>query len=137
MAPVAVFLHSGQYDRLHQGAAIAAAAAASGRPVEVYFFWWALERLAAGALERPDFSGTLGPGPADELGHRFEQRGFPSAAALFVAARETGLCRLFACSASLELLGLRPGQIESQVDSILGWAGILARTEGVADRFYL
>src|SRR4051794_34734788 len=42
---VAIFLHAGDYDRVHQGLSIAAAAGASGRRVDVFFFWWALERL--------------------------------------------------------------------------------------------
>ncbi|MHB1845360.1 MAG: hypothetical protein ACYCWW_11070 [Deltaproteobacteria bacterium] len=139
MAPVVVFLHSGQYDKLHQGAAIAAAAAASGRSVELFFFWWALEKLALGGLAEPAFDavGPSSPEAAEELTHRFEQRGYPTAQALLEAARSSGHCRVFACSASLEILGLRPAQVETQVDSILGWSAILARTEGAPDRFYL
>ncbi len=128
---VAVFFHSGDYDRLHQGAAIAAAAAAAERPVECFFFWGALKQLVAGGLAQPAFPG------APELAHRFEARGFPTAASLLVSAREGGRCRVFACTASMELLGLRPPEVEPHVDSLLGWQGILARTEGVTDRFYL
>ncbi len=100
---VAGFLHSGDYDRLHQGAAGAAAAASGARPVEVFV----------------------------------ETRGYPTAEALRTAARATGLCKVFACSASMEMLGVRPDRLEPLVDSILGWSGILARTEGVTARFYL
>jgi hypothetical protein len=37
----------------------------------------------------------------------------------------------------MEMLGLRPPQLEPLVDSIVGWSGILERTEGISDRFYL
>ncbi|MHB8417695.1 MAG: hypothetical protein ACYDCL_06445 [Myxococcales bacterium] len=134
---LALFLHSGDYDRLHQGAAIAAAAAAAERSVDVFFFWWALARLVQGGLSQPSFEGKVPPEAGAELAHRFEARGFPTAAALLASAREAGRCRLFACTASMELLGLRPPQVEPLVDSLLGWQGILARTEGVTDRFYL
>ncbi len=128
---VAVFLHSGDYDRVHQGVAIAAAAASGGRPVELFFFWWALQRLVNGGLSRPEFAQD------PDLAHRFETHGYPTATALLAAARETGRCRVFACSASMEMLGLRPPQLEPLVDTIVGWSAILARTEGVSDRFYL
>jgi peroxiredoxin family protein len=128
---VAVFLHSGDYDRVHQGVAIAAAATAGGRACEIFFFWWALRRLVDGGLARPEFAAE------PDLAHRFETRGYPTAAALLTAARETGRCRVFACSASMEMLGFRPTELEPLVDSILGWSGILARTEGIVDRFYL
>jgi len=132
-----VFLHSGDYDRLHQGAAIAAAGVAAGRPVELYFFWWALERLAAGQLAQPSFGHACDETRAEALAHRFEQRAYPTAATLLESARRGGACRVFACSASMEILGLKPTALEPLVDSILGWSAILARTEGVADRYYL
>jgi peroxiredoxin family protein len=134
---LAVFLHSGDYDRLHQGAAIAAAGVAAQRPVEVYFFWWALERLATGQLGHPSFSHACQGPRAEGLAHRFEERAFPTAATLLESARRSGTCRVFACSASMEMLGLKPTVLEPLVDSILGWSAILARTEGVSDRFYL
>ncbi|MFI5029038.1 MAG: hypothetical protein ACHQCF_08695 [Solirubrobacterales bacterium] len=134
---LAIFLHSGDYDRLHQGAAIAAAGAAAGRPVEVYFFWWALERLVGGQLARPSFAHARNEAHAEALVHRFEERAYPTAATLLENARRSGHCRVFACSASMEMLGIKPTTLEPMVDSILGWSAILARTEGVADRYYL
>src|SRR5450631_559557 len=89
---LAIFLHSGDYDRLHQGAAIAAAGAAANRPVEVYFFWWALERLAAGQLARPSFTHACDETRADALAHRFEERAYPTAATLLDSARRSGAC---------------------------------------------
>ena len=64
---VAVFLHDGAWDRMHQGLSIAASAVAVGRRVEVYFFWWALERIAKDQLDEPDF----GPG-REEVADRVE-----------------------------------------------------------------
>lgn len=132
---VAVFLHAGDYDRLHQGCAIAAAAAAAGRDVQVFFFWWALERLLAGDLARPSFE--AGPDTAVAAAEDAFDRGYPTAAALLEAARETGHLVVYACSASAGLLGRRPDTIAAHVDQVVGWSTILAVTEGVVDRFYL
>lgn len=132
---VAVFLHAGDYDRLHQGCAIAAAAAAAGRDVQVFFFWWALDRLLAGDLARPSFE--AGPDTAVAAAEDAFDRGYPTAAALLEAARATGHVVVYACSASAGLLGRRPDAIAGQVDQVVGWSTILALTEGVVDRFYL
>lgn len=130
-----IFLHSGDYDRVHQGLSIAASGAALGRPVEIYFFWWALDRLIRGELDLPS---RLGPGEqGEELAEEFAVRGHPTLRQLLEAARATGRVRLLACSGSLAILGHSPAAIVDKVDELVGWAGILDRTAGVADRFYL
>lgn len=129
---VALFLHSGDYDRIHQGLAIAASAVAVGRRADVFFFWWALERLVTDRLDDPDF----GPGRADAE-DRFEQRRMPTLRQLLSHLRESGLCTLYACSGSLAVSDATPEQLAEKVDHLVGWTTILQRTAGVTDRFYL
>jgi peroxiredoxin family protein len=134
MTRVAVFLHSGDYERMHQGLSIAASAAAGGREVLVFFFWWALERLAAGRLDEPDFGDAPERAAAAD---RFEARGLPTLRALLEHVRQSGKCRLFACSGSLAAVADRPDGLERAVDQVVGWSTILELTAGVTDRFDL
>ena len=134
---VAIFLHDGAYDRLHQGCAIAAAAAAGGRDVQVFLFWWALDRFLAGGFDEPDMGAAAGPSQAARAAEEAFEKGAPTAAALLQAARDTGRCTLYACSASAFLLGKRPDHIAARVDQVVGWSAILGLTSGVVDRFYL
>ncbi len=129
MQPVAVFLNSGAYDAVHQGLSIAASAASLGREVELYFFWWALERLVKGGLDASDVREDV----ADEM----ERCGVPTIRQLLEVVRGSGKARLFACSGSLASLGLKPTDVETHVDQIVGWTTILQRTAGVTDRFFL
>jgi peroxiredoxin family protein len=131
---VAIFLHDGAYDRVHQACSIAAAAASSGRDVQLFLFWWALDGLLAGAFEHPRFDGE---GRAVEAAQDAFEKGAPTAAALLAAARETGHCTVYACSASAALLGRRQDEIAGKVDLVVGWTAILSLTAGVIDRFYL
>jgi peroxiredoxin family protein len=128
---VVVFLHSGDYDRVQQGLSIAAAAVASGRRVEVYLFWWALERFLKDALDEPDFAGR------DDVSDRFESRGMPTPRVLLGHLKESGLCTLAGCTGSLGALGAEAEAGQSGIDVWLGWSAILQRTAGVTDRFYL
>ena len=131
-SPVLVFLHAGDYDRMHHGLSIAAAAVAQERPVEVIFLWWALERLLEGDLDEPDF------GPAREAAaDRFERRGLPTLRTLLTHLAESGLCTRIACTGSLAALGREAQAAEAPVDLWLGWSAILQRTAGVSDRFTL
>jgi peroxiredoxin family protein len=136
--PIAVFLHSGDYDRVHQGLSIAAAGGAAGRPVAVYFFWWALERLLRDDLDAPAFLAGAAPDcRTEDVAEAFVEAGFPSLRRLLEAARATGNVRVYACSGSLAILGRHAGAVEGKVDELVGWTTILARTAGVTDRFYL
>jgi peroxiredoxin family protein len=130
-ANLAIFLHSGAYDRVHQGLSIAASGAALGRRVEVYFFWWALERLLTDRLDEPEFP------ERDDVAARFEQRGLPTLRTLLAHLRDSHQVSLIACTGSLAALGRTAADAEGRVDTVLGWTSILARTAGVTDRFYL
>ncbi|MDY7229652.1 hypothetical protein [Hyalangium rubrum] len=129
---VVVFLHSGDYDRVHQGLSIAAAAVASGRRAEVYLFWWALERFLQDRLDEPDFQP-----PREDVADRFETRRMPTLRALLEHLRESGLCTVQGCTGSLAALGSEAEADKGTIDGWVGWTAILQRTAGVVDRFYL
>jgi len=130
-ASVCIFLHHGEYDAVHQGLSIAAAATAMGREVELYFFWWALERLVRGNLDEPDLE------TRDDVNATMELRGVPTIRHLLDVVRDSGHARLFTCTGSMASLGLTPPDVEPKVDALIGWTAILQRTAGVVDRFTL
>ncbi|HLV60960.1 MAG TPA: hypothetical protein VKY51_06105 [Fredinandcohnia sp.] len=134
---VAIFLHSGDYDRVHQGLAIAAAAVAAGREVHLFFFWWALDRLLRDDLEEPSFDDPRVPQESREAAEDAFENGYPTAAQLLDNVRKSGRCTIYACSASSGLLGRRPDAVAEKVDRIVGWSAILSLTAGITDRFYL
>lgn len=126
--PVCIFFHRGEYDAVHQGLSIAAAAVAMDRPVELYFFWWALERLVRGKLDEPDLE-------RDDVNATMELRGVPTLRQLLDVVRDSGHATLFACTGSMAAVGLTPPDVEPKVDALIGWTAILQRTAGVTDRF--
>jgi peroxiredoxin family protein len=129
---VVVFLHSGDYDRVHQGLSIAAAAVAAGRRAEVYLFWWALERFLQGRLDEPDFTP-----PREDVADRFETRRLPTLRQLLEHVRESGLGTVQGCTGSLGALGAESLADKGPIDGWVGWSAILQRTAGVVDRFQL
>lgn len=129
MPPVCIFLRSGSYELVHQALSLAAAAVATGRQVELFFFWWALERLVGDRLDEPDLE-------RDEINATMELRGLPTLRQLLHVVRDSGLARIHACSGSMAALGLSPQDVEPRVDGLTGWATILQRTSGATERFF-
>lgn len=131
MPPLLIFFHRGEYDAVHQGLSIAAAAGSTGRKVELYFFWFALERLVRGNLDEPDLEGR------DDVNATMELRQVPTCRQLLDVVRDSGVATLFACTGSMASLGLNPPDVEPKVDSLIGWTTILGRTQGIVDRFFV
>ncbi len=130
MGTLCVFFNRGDYDAVHQGLSIAAAAVSMGRTVELYFFWFALERLVNGNLDAPDLE-------RDDVNATMELRGVPTCRQLLDVVRDSGHATLLACTGSMASLGLRPPDVEPKVDVLIGWTSILQRTQGVTDRFFV
>jgi predicted peroxiredoxin len=102
-----VLLQRGEPDALYEAAAMAASATSLSIAVTVVWFDAALEELVAGRLE--------------EAGAR------PSSTAeLFVAARETGLLRSLACSASAVNRRVEIEKVRESVDEIVGWPTVIS-----------
>jgi peroxiredoxin family protein len=128
--PVVIFFQRGEYDAMHQGLSIAAAAVAMDRKVELFFFWWALERLVRGNLDEPDLD-------RDDVNATMELRGVPTLRQLLDVVRDSGNATLLACTGSMASVGLAPPDVEPKVDVLIGWTAILQRTAGITDRFSL
>ena len=86
---VAIFVHGGEYDRVHEALSIAASAVSAERHVDVFLFWWALERFAQGRLDDPDFAGNR-----EDVVDRFERRRLPTLRSLATYLKESGKCTL-------------------------------------------
>lgn len=126
MGPLVLFVTRGDYEAMHLALSAALAAVSLGRKVELYFFWFALERLARGRMVEADLRADV----ADAM----ERRQVPSLQALYQEVRKSGLSSAFACSGSLAALGLLPTEVEPHVDALIGWTSILQRTRGASDR---
>jgi peroxiredoxin family protein len=125
---LSLVLFSGTDDKLHAAGTLAAGAAAMGRPVNVLLQYWALDAFRAAAIDadhglafdsiRP---GTRQP-PAGS-------RAIPWLET-FRMAKELGEMSIVACSGSLEVLGIIPGELDPIVDGTGGIASFLLAAEG-------
>jgi peroxiredoxin family protein len=109
-----VLAHDDAWRSRFQVSSLAASAAATGQPVGVAFFFAALAAWVGGRWDLPE-PGL--PVPRDRL----EALDLPPLSSLLAPGRDRGLVRLYACSASVRILGLEPGEVQERVDAIAGW----------------
>ncbi|GMV40147.1 MAG: hypothetical protein AMXMBFR64_18630 [Myxococcales bacterium] len=117
-------------DRLHHGLALAATAAAMGRPTTIVLFQGALWALVTGRADQPALEG-LGVEVAAALTVGHERHPAPPTR-LLRDARGLG-ARVYACSGSVELAGLALADVLAVVDDVLGLPTILRRAGDDAD----
>ena len=109
-----ILAQGGSWERRYQVSALAASAASAGDRVDLALFFAALEAWARDGWDRLD------PEPPVDAAH-LSSLDFPPLSTLLEPARAGGDVRLYACSASVRVLGLDPGLVQSRVDAVCGW----------------
>ncbi len=118
---LSIALFSGTDDKLGAAAVLAAGAVVIGRKVDILLQYWALDAFRAGNLTKDHgLAPEAGPEEAAALRKLHEQDGAYHWSALLAQAKELGTVRVHACSLSMELLGLDPGDLDPLVDDVEG-----------------
>lgn len=120
MSHLFVLAHGDSWDRRYQVSALVASAAVDGTQIDLAFFFGALD---AWVRDRWDDHDPAPPLTADRLA----EVEFPPLSTLLEPARTSGRLRLFACSASVQLLGLDTRRVMDRVDAIMGWQSFSRR----------
>jgi len=145
--PLIIFLHGDGYDRIYQAVNIVATAASFGRTCHLFLFYHALGAYVAGDWDNARVSRSAGriddePGEAPPweraLQKSFELANVPSMYDVLERSRkETDLVRVYACSNSVQYLGLEPVDVKKRVDEIVGLATMLEIASEESQVFYL
>ncbi len=121
--PLVILAHGDGWPIRFGASSLAASSVAAGQPVELVLFFAA---LAAWVGDRWDDPEPGAPRRADGSA----APDLPSLTGLLAPARERGLLRLYACSASAHLLGLDPAAVQARVDVLAGWPTFHRRIRG-------
>jgi peroxiredoxin family protein len=119
---LSVVLFSGTDDKLQSAAVLAAGAAAVGKPVHIFLQYWALDSFRSGRVNRdhglaPE-AGPAGHAAVDALTEAGQQHWSKT----LRDAKEIGEVDIQACSLSMDLLELKPADLDPLVDGIEGVA---------------
>ena len=123
---IAVFLESGELQRLYTGLSLLVSAAADGRPARALVGFGALapmldERLMARAL-RPDAAPDVSDVGRDAFARTLAE--------LRDTAIEMDDCRLWACAAAVESTGASRIEIEARLDGVMSTPRFLQEVAG-------
>jgi peroxiredoxin family protein len=128
---LAIFLHSGGYDRVYQAVSMALSASSLGWTSHLFLFYQALAGYVDGTW---DDIAVGGGESGSRLEAGFESANLPSLYKMIEKARgEDGGLRIYACSSSVRVLGADMAVVRERVDDVVGLTSML-KIAGTADQ---
>ncbi|MDD1674043.1 MAG: DsrE/DsrF/DrsH-like family protein [Methanomicrobiales archaeon] len=127
MTKLALIVASEKLDKLFPAVTLATTAGISGWEVTMFFTFWGLLALKKGyepsgvSLDYKEYEGRLSQALASGS--------IPGWRSVLDQGVSTGKIRIYACSTSLGMFGLKLEDLESYVDSIVGAATFLSKAK--------
>jgi peroxiredoxin family protein len=134
---MAVVLTESAADKLLPFATLVSGALALGFRVDVFASYWG---LVAFRKSPPPSIAEVSPGHGEE-GARLEQflraPKAPSWKAILEMAKSIGELHIYACSQSMEVLGISKGDLDPLVDGVTGVATFIDRTRSASVTYFI
>lgn len=121
---LAIIVHSGTLDRIYCAFILGSTATAMGMEVNMYFTFWGLSLLKKGALEKVGLPATY-KHMEEPLRAKLKAMKYPSPHDLLKQMKASGLLRIYACSPTMEMFGIKKEDFIPEVDEIAGAATFL------------
>lgn len=121
---LAIIAHGGTVDRLYPVFILASAAAAMKMEIHVYFTFWGLRMLVKGSLEKAEMPGDY-KHMEDQVKERLGEMKYPTPYEMLKRLKATGMLKIYACSPTMEMMGIKEEDLIPEVDNIAGAATFL------------
>jgi len=119
-----ILAHGGTLDRLYPVLILASAAAAMDMETHVYFTFWGLQMLVKGAMERAGLPAAY-KHLEEPLKKKLDEMGYPTPYEMLKRLKMTGTLKIYACSPTMEMFGIKREDLIPEVDQIAGAATFL------------
>ncbi len=121
---LAIIVHSGTLDRLYCAFILGSTATAMDMETHLYFTFWGLNMLIKGAMEKAGLPATY-KHMEEQLKKRLGEMKYPTPYELLKRMKASGLLKIYACSPTMEMFGIKKEDLIPEVDEIAGAAAFL------------
>jgi len=121
---LAIIVHSGTLDKLYCAFILGSTATSMNWETHLYFTFWGLNALVKGVMEKAGL-------PSDykhlekQLRDKLKQMKYPTPYELLKRMKESGLLKIYACTPSMEMFGIKKEDLIPEVDVLAGAATFL------------
>lgn len=121
---LAIIAHGGTIDRLYPVFILASAATAMDMEVHAYFTFWGLNTLRRGAMDEAGLPATHKP-MEGQLRERLAEMRYPTPHEMLKRLKASGLLKIYACTPTMEMFGVKKEDLIPEVDEVAGAAAFL------------
>ena len=121
---LAVIVHSGTLDKILCAFILGTTATAMDMEAHLYFTFWGLNMLVKGALDKTGLPATY-KHLEEQLKKKLGEMKYPTAYEMLKRMKATGLLKIYACSPTMEMFGVKREDLIPEVDQIAGAAAFL------------
>lgn len=121
---LAIIVHSGTLDRLYCAFILGSTATSMDIEAHLYFTFWGLTMLKKGALEKAGLPATY-KHMEEQLKKKLGEMNYPTPYDLLKRMKASGLLKIYACSPTMEMFGVKKEDLIPEVDQIAGAAAFL------------
>ena len=121
---LALAVQSGTIDKLYCAFILASTSVAMGWEAHLYFTFWGLQSLAKGAMEKARLPGDY-KHLEETMRKNIERMKYPSPYDMLKRIKQSGQCKIYACTPTMEMFGVKRDTLVPEVDSMVGAATFL------------
>jgi len=121
---LAIIVESGTLDKLYCAFILGSTATSMGWEAHLYFTFWGLQAIVKGAMEKAGL-------PTDykqmekSMRERLKQMKYPSPYDMLKRMKSSGLLKIYACTPTMEMFGIKKEDLIPEVDELAGAATFL------------
>jgi len=116
---LAIIVHSGTLDKLYCAFILGSTATSMGIETHLYFTFWGLNVLVKGGLEKAGLPSTY-KHMEEPLKNKLKAMKYPTPYELLKRMKASGLLKIYACSPTMEMFGVKKEDLIPEVDNIAG-----------------
>ncbi|MDH5462398.1 MAG: DsrE/DsrF/DrsH-like family protein [Candidatus Bathyarchaeota archaeon] len=121
---LAIVVHGGTIDKLYCAFILASTAVATDMEAHLYFTFWGLQMLVKGAMETAGLSATYRH-LEGMMRKNLERMKYPTPYDMLKRLKQSELFKMYACSPSMEMFGIKRKDLIPEVEEIIGAATFL------------
>jgi peroxiredoxin family protein len=116
---LAMIIHSGTLDKLYCAFILGSTATTMGWEAHLYFTFWGLNALVKGAMEKAGLPSDY-KNMEKQMRERLKQMKYPTPYELLKRMKSSGLLKIYACTPSMEMFGVKREELIPEVDEMAG-----------------
>jgi len=130
---LAIVVQGGTIDKLYCAFILASTAAATDMEAHLYFTFWGLQMLVKGAMEKAGLPATY-KHLEEKMRENLKTMKYPTPYEMLKRLKQSSLFKMYACSPTMEMFGVKKEDLIPEVEEIVGAATFLeiASTADVA-----